>query len=41
MNHDGLPTAEDGLRSMAAVYASVESARAHGAWVNAVPKLLA
>lgn len=37
---DGLPTAEDGLRSMAAVYASVESARANGAWVDARPPML-
>ncbi|NBB98907.1 MAG: Gfo/Idh/MocA family oxidoreductase [Alphaproteobacteria bacterium] len=37
---DGLPGAEDGLRSMAAVYASVESARAQGAWVDARPPML-
>lgn len=37
---DGLPTAEDGLRSMAAVYASVESARSRGAWVDARPPML-
>lgn len=39
-SRDGLPTAEDGLRSMAAVYASVESARANGAWVDARPPML-
>lgn len=37
---DGLPSAEDGLRSMAAVHASVESARANGAWVDARPPML-
>lgn len=37
---DGLPTAEDGLRSMAAVFASVESARAGGDWVDARPPML-
>ena len=37
---DGLPTAEDGLRSMAAVHAAVASARAQGAWVDARPPLL-
>ena len=37
---DGLPLAEDGLRSMAAVYAAVESARAKGAWVDARPPML-
>ena len=37
---DGLPTAEDGLRSMAAVYACVESARGQGSWVDARPPLL-
>lgn len=36
---DGLPSAEDGLRSMAAVYASVESAKAKGAWVDARPPM--
>jgi predicted dehydrogenase len=36
---DGLPTAEDGLRSMAAVYAAVTSAKAHGAWVDARPPM--
>ncbi|WP_298839533.1 Gfo/Idh/MocA family oxidoreductase [uncultured Roseobacter sp.] len=34
-----LPTAEDGLRSMAAVYAAVESAAASGAWVDARPPM--
>jgi predicted dehydrogenase len=37
---DGLPTAEDGLRSMAAVHAAVASARAQGAWVDARPPML-
>lgn len=36
---DGLPTAEDGLRSMAAVYAAVESAKGNGAWVDARPPM--
>lgn len=36
---DGLPTAEDGLRSLAAVYASVASARDQGAWVDARPPM--
>lgn len=36
---DGLPTAEDGLRSMAAVYASVASAKADGAWIDARPPM--
>jgi predicted dehydrogenase len=36
---DGLPTAEDGLRSMAAVYAAVTSAKAQGAWVDARPPM--
>lgn len=34
------PRAEDGLRSMAAVHAAVASARAGGAWTDAVPPLL-
>lgn len=34
------PSAEDGLRSMAAVHAVVKSAHAQGAWVDAVPSLL-
>lgn len=33
------PRAEDGLRSMAAVHAAVESANADGAWVDARPPL--
>jgi len=36
---DGLPSAEDGLRSMAAVFASVDSAGADGAWVDARPPM--
>lgn len=36
---DGLPTAEDGVRSMAAVYAAVASARADGAWTDARPPM--
>jgi predicted dehydrogenase len=36
---DGLPLAPDGLRSMAAVYAAVESAKADGAWVDARPPM--
>lgn len=36
---DGLPLAGDGLRSMAAVHAAVESAKRHGAWVDARPPL--
>lgn len=34
---DGLPTPEDGLRSMAAIHAAVESAKAGGAWTDARP----
>ena len=37
---DGLPTAEDGLRSMAAVYQAVASAGQNGAWVDARPPML-
>lgn len=33
------PTAEDGLRSMAAVFAAVQSAAADGAWVDARPPM--
>ena len=33
------PTAEDGLRSMAAVHAAVGSARQNGAWVDARPPM--
>ena len=35
----GFPVAADGLRSMAAVYAAVESAKADGAWVDARPPM--
>ena len=34
-----LPTAEDGLRSMAAVFAAVDSASKEGAWVDARPPM--
>jgi predicted dehydrogenase len=34
-----LPSAEDGLRSMAAVHAAVASAAAEGAWVDARPPM--
>ena len=34
-----LPTAEDGLRSMAAVYAATESAKNRGKWVDARPPM--
>lgn len=37
---DGLPTAEEGLRSMAAVYAAVDSAVQEGKWVDARPPSL-
>ncbi len=36
---DGLPTAEDGLRSMAAVHQAVASAKENGAWVDARPPM--
>jgi predicted dehydrogenase len=36
---ESLPRAEDGLRSMAAVMAAVESAKAGGAWVDARPPM--
>ncbi len=36
---DGLPRAEDGLRSMAAVHAAVASAKAAGQWTDARPPL--
>ena len=36
---DGLPTAEDGLRSMAAVHNAVASAKQNGAWVDARPPM--
>lgn len=34
-----LPTAVDGLRSMAAVYAAVQSSQKHGQWVDARPPM--
>jgi predicted dehydrogenase len=34
------PTAEDGLRSVAAIHAAVASAKARGSWVSAVPPSL-
>lgn len=37
---NSLPTAMDGLRSMAAVYNAVESAKQQGAWVDARPPML-
>jgi predicted dehydrogenase len=37
--HGALPTAEDGLRSMAAVHAAVASAKADGAWTDARPPM--
>ncbi|WP_424831450.1 Gfo/Idh/MocA family protein [Ruegeria sp.] len=36
---DGLPGAEDGVRSMAAVHAAVESAKGEGAWTDARPPM--
>ncbi|PVA05536.1 Gfo/Idh/MocA family protein [Thalassorhabdomicrobium marinisediminis] len=36
---DGLPTAEDGVRSMAAVHQAVASARESGVWVDARPPM--
>lgn len=39
-SRDGLPLAEDGLRSLAAVHAAVASAQAKGAWVDARPPML-
>lgn len=38
---DLYPRAEDGLRSVAAVHSAVKSAKADGAWINAIPELLA
>ena len=38
---DLYPRAEDGLRSVAAVHSAVASAKQDGAWVKAVPDLLA
>jgi predicted dehydrogenase len=36
---DGLPSASDGVRSMAAVHAAVSSANNHGAWTDARPPM--
>ena len=36
---DGLPSASDGVRSMAAVHAAVPSAKNHGAWTDARPPM--
>lgn len=36
---DGLPSAADGVRSMAAVYAAVTSANSDGAWTDARPPI--
>ena len=36
---DGLPSAVDGVRSMAAVYAAVASAKSDGAWTDARPPM--
>jgi predicted dehydrogenase len=36
---DGLPTATDGVRSMAAVHQAVISAKSDGAWVDARPPM--
>ena len=36
---DGLPSAADGVRSMAAVYAAVASANSDGAWTDARPPI--
>ncbi|MEL6887941.1 MAG: Gfo/Idh/MocA family oxidoreductase, partial [Pseudomonadota bacterium] len=36
---DALPTAPDGLRSIATIYAAVESANADGAWTDARPPM--
>ena len=36
---DHYPRAEDGLRSMAAVYAVAESGKANGEWVDARPPM--
>ena len=37
--HGSYPTADDGLRSMAAVHQAVASAKADGAWVDARPPM--
>jgi hypothetical protein len=36
---DGLPTAPDGLRSMAAVHVAVASAKNNGEWMDARPPM--
>ena len=36
---DGLPNAADGVRSMAAVYTAVASAKDGGAWMDARPPM--
>lgn len=36
---DAIPSAEDGLRSVAAIHACVSSARAGGQWVDARPPM--
>ena len=36
---DNLPTASDGLRSMAAVYSATESAKNNGKWIDARPPM--
>ena len=36
---DGLPTAADGTRSMAAVHTAVASAKAGGQWMDARPPM--
>jgi len=38
-DRDGLPTAEDGVRSMAAVFGAVDSAGKNGEWVDARPPM--
>lgn len=38
-NAGAMPTAVDGLRSMAAVYAAVQSSQKHGQWVDARPPM--
>ncbi len=38
-NRDGLPSAADGLRSMAAVHTAVASAREGGKWMDAKPSM--
>ena len=36
---DGLPDASDGVRSIAAIYAAVASAKENGAWIDARPPI--